>query len=131
MGAKKEFVKLGNFMEEVYGFAQAVKVGDTIHVAGQTAFMEDGSIDGPRDMATQMRRAYTNIAEVLGKLGATMDDVVEETLFVTDYMAAATVAKDVRKQFYGESFEVASNLIHIAGLGTPEMVIEIACVAKV
>jgi hypothetical protein len=37
----------------------------------------------------------------------------------------------VRKQFYGESFEVASNLIHIAGLGTPEMVIEIACVAKV
>ena len=130
MGAKKEVVKFGNFMEEVYGFSQAVKVGDTIHVAGQTAFMADGSIDGPGDMATQMRRAYANIAEVLAKLGATMDDVVEETLFVTDYMAAATVARDVRKEVYGEAFEVASNLIHIAGLGTPEMLIEIACVAK-
>ena len=58
MPATKEPCYFGNFMEEVYGFAEAVKVGDTIYVSGQTAFMDDGSIDGVGDMGTQMARAY-------------------------------------------------------------------------
>ena len=56
MPATKEPCYFGNFMEEVYGFAEAVKVGDTIYVSGQTAFMDDGSIDGVGDMAAEMTR---------------------------------------------------------------------------
>ena len=63
--------------------------------------------------------------------GAEPSDVVDEVLFVTDMMAAATCAKQVRGEVYGESFEVASTLIGVAALGSPDLMIEIKCVAHV
>jgi enamine deaminase RidA (YjgF/YER057c/UK114 family) len=129
MAVQKEAQKWGNFMEDAYGFSQGVKVGNVIYISGQTAFMDDGSIDGPGDMAVQMRRAYANIAKVLEGFGAGPDNVVDETLYVADYMAAATVAHDVRKEFYGGQFEVASTLIPVNTFATPDMLIEIKCVA--
>lgn len=129
--AKKEAFKFGNFMEQVYGFAQSVKSGDLIFVAGQTAFMDDGSIAGVGDMAVQMRTAYENIAKVLEPFGAKITDVVDETLYVTDVMAAAGAALAVRSEFYGPECEVASSLIGVAALGMPELMIEIRCTARV
>ncbi len=63
--------------------------------------------------------------------GAEPSDVVDETLFVTDVMAAATCAKEVRGEVYGEAFAVASTLIGVAALGSPDLMIEIKCVAHV
>lgn len=126
---KKEPVKLGNFMEDAYGFAQAVKVGNVIHVSGQTAFKDDGTVEGVGDMARQMRQAYAGIAEILGRYGANLDNVVDETLYVTDMNAAVTVAHDVRKEFYGPEFAVASTLCQVQALGSPELLIEIKCTA--
>jgi 2-iminobutanoate/2-iminopropanoate deaminase len=127
--SEKESVNYGNFMEQVYGFAQATKVGDTIYVSGQTGFRDDGTIDAG-DMRAQMTQAYATITDVLAKLGATPADIVEETLFVTDIMAAATVALEVRGAVYGPDFDVASTLVQIAALGTPDMMIEIKCTAR-
>ena len=47
--------------EKEYGYAQAVKVGDTIYVSGQVSHDEKGNIVGLRDMETQMRQAYANM----------------------------------------------------------------------
>jgi 2-iminobutanoate/2-iminopropanoate deaminase len=127
--AAKETVKFGNFMEQVYGFSQAVRVGDTIHVAGQTAFGDEGIV-GVGDMAAQMREAYAAIGRVLARFGATYADIVDETLYVTDPMAAATVALEVRGEVYGPDFEVASSLIGVQALGAPELMIEIKCTAQ-
>ena len=129
--ADKEVRNFGNFMEDAYGFAQAVKVGDTVYVSGQTAFRDDGTVAGVGDMETQMREAYANIARVLDMFGTDMDHVVDETLFVTDVMAAAMVAHQVRKDVYGGRFEVASTLCQIQALGAPELMIEIKCTARV
>jgi enamine deaminase RidA (YjgF/YER057c/UK114 family) len=118
-------------MEEVYGFAEAVKVGDTIYVSGQTAFMDDGSIDGVGDMAAQMTRAYAGIERALEPFDASLADVVDETLFVTDMNAAVGVAGDVRRRVYGGRFELASTLCQVQALGAPELLIEIKCTARV
>ncbi len=128
--SNKESVKYGNFMEQVYGFAQATKIGDTIYVSGQTGFKDDGTI-ASGDMKAQMTQAYGTITDVLAKLGATPADIVEETLFVTDIMAAAAVALEVRGALYGPDFDVASTLVGVAALGTPDMMIEIKCTARV
>jgi enamine deaminase RidA (YjgF/YER057c/UK114 family) len=128
--AAKEARVFGNVMEEAYGFSQAVKVGDTIYVSGQTAMGDDFSVAGGDDMAAQMRAAYAAIGRVLALYGAQMSDVVDEVLFVTDTVAAATCAKAVRGEVYGDSFEVASTLIGVAALGSPDLMIEIKCVAR-
>ena len=127
----KDIRQLGMEAEEAYGFAEAVKVGDTIYISGQTAYVGQGHIVGVGDMAAQMRQAYTTIATLLEGYGATMRNVVDETLFVTDIAAASQAARTVRKEAYGGVFEVASTLIGVAELGAPELLIEIRCTARV
>jgi 2-iminobutanoate/2-iminopropanoate deaminase len=131
VGAAKDARTFGNLMEEAYGFSQAVRVGDIIYVSGQTAMGEDFAPVGGDDMAAQMREAYAGVTRVLAMFGAEPSDVVDEVLFVTDMMAAATCAKQVRGEVYGDSFDVASTLIGVAALGSPDLMIEIKCVAHV
>jgi enamine deaminase RidA (YjgF/YER057c/UK114 family) len=131
VGANKDTRSFGNMMEEAYGFSQGVLVGDTIYVSGQTAMGDDFTAIGGADMAAQMREAYAAIGRVLAMFGAGLSDVVEETLFVTDMMAAVTCAKEVRGEAYGGTFEVASTLIGVQALGSPDLMIEIKCVARI
>lgn len=129
--AERQSVGFGNLMEDAYGFSQGVRVGDVVYVAGQTALGDDFTVVGPGDMEAQMRAAYAGVARVLAMFDAQLGDVVDETLYVTDIMAAVTCAKQVRGEIYGEAFEVASSLIGVSGLGSPDLMIEIKCVAHV
>ncbi len=130
MAVDKQIRNLGWFGEEAYGFAQAVKVGDTVYVSGQTAFLPEGGIVGVGNMEAQMRQAYVGVAQLLQAYGADMSNVVDETLYVTDMAAAASVARKVRGEAYGEVFEVASSLIGVQALGAPDLMIEIKCTAR-
>jgi enamine deaminase RidA (YjgF/YER057c/UK114 family) len=49
-------------------------------------------------MELQMRTTYSNARVVLEHLGATLEDVVEEVIYVTDMTAAFAVAGSVRKE---------------------------------
>ena len=49
----KQTKSFGMSWEKEYGYAQAVKVGDTIYVSGQVSHDETGKIVGPGDMEAQ------------------------------------------------------------------------------
>ena len=92
MAINKETKSLSMPWEKEYGYAQAVKVGDTIYVSGQVSHDEEGNIVGLKDMEAQMRQVYNNIRKVLAQYGATMDSVVDEVLYVTDMDTAFPAA---------------------------------------
>jgi 2-iminobutanoate/2-iminopropanoate deaminase len=117
--------------EKEYGYAQSVKVGDTIYVSGQVSHDDDGNIVGQGDMESQMRQAYANIRKVLSQYGATMDNIVDEILFVTDMNNAFAAAVKCRNEVFFGSPVVASTIVQIQRLAFPELMIEIKCVAKV
>lgn len=127
----KTITQFGLPEEEGYGFAQAVRVGDTIYVSGQVG--RDGD-ERPADMESQMRIAYRRIERALAAFGATIANVVDETLYVTDFSAAARAAHKVRAAAYGTPIEVASTLIGVAMIGSPDAkipaLIEIKCTAR-
>ncbi len=130
MVINKETKTLDMPWEREYGYAQAVKVGDTIYVSGQVSHDDKGNIVGLRDMETQMRQAYANIQKVLTQYGATMDNVVDELLFVTDMDAAFAAAVKCRHDVFSGLPVVASTIVQIQRLAFPELMIEIKCVAK-
>jgi enamine deaminase RidA (YjgF/YER057c/UK114 family) len=104
MAISKEFKGLGMSWEKEYGYAQAVKVGDTIYLSGQISHDEQGNIVGAGDMEAQMRQAWANIEKVLAQYGATVDNVVDEVVFATDIDAAYAAAVKLRpKIFRGHS----------------------------
>jgi 2-iminobutanoate/2-iminopropanoate deaminase len=117
--------------EKEYGYAQALKVGDTVYVSGQVSHDDNGNIVGLGNMEAQMRQAYANIRKVLAQYGATMDNIVDEILFVTDMNTAFAAAVKCREDVFFGTPVVASTIIQIQRLAFPELMIEIKCVAKV
>jgi 2-iminobutanoate/2-iminopropanoate deaminase len=122
---------LGMSWEKEYGYAQAVKVEDTIYLSGQVSHDDRGNIVGRGDMEAQMRQAYANIQKVLAQYGATIENIVDEILFVTDMNAAFAVAVKCRQDIFSGTPVVASTIVQIQRLAFPELMIEIRCVAKV
>ena len=130
--------------EDAYGYPQARKVGNEIFVSGQFNHDENGNLVAPAPldsegrpsdfsaMGEQMRTSYDNIAKLLALYGATMEDVVEETLFVLDMDAAFAVVGKGRKAAYGsERPQCASNIIGVSRLAQRPQLIEIACRAVI
>ena len=130
MGINKETKSLGMPWEKEYGYAQAVKVGDTIYLSGQVSHDDEGKIVGLRDMEAQMRQAYANIKKVLAEYGATMENVVDEILFVTDMDTAFAAAVKCRREVFSGTPIVASTIVQIQRLAFPDLMVEIRCVAK-
>lgn len=130
MAINKEPKSLGMPWEKEYGYSQAVKVGDTIYISGQVSHDDEGKIVGRGDMEAQMRQAYANIQEMLEKYGATMDNVIDEVLFVTDMNTAFAAAVKCRQEVFSGQPVVASTIVQIQRLAFPDLMIEIKCVAK-
>jgi 2-iminobutanoate/2-iminopropanoate deaminase len=127
----KEAKSLGMPWEKEYGYAQAVKVRDTIYVSGQVSHDDRGNIVGRGDMEAQMRQAYANLQKVLAQYGATVENIVDEILFVTDMDTAFAAAVKCRQDIFSGTPVVASTIVQIQRLAFPELMIEIRCVAKV
>jgi 2-iminobutanoate/2-iminopropanoate deaminase len=131
MTISKETKSLGMPWEKEYGYSQAVKVDNTIYVSGQVSHDDKGNIVGPGDMGAQMRQAYANIEKVLAQYGATIDNIVDEVLFVTDMDAAFAARVKCRQEVFSGNPVLASTIVQIQRLAFPELMIEIRCICKV
>ena len=143
MPIPKEAGTLGMPWEQSYGYAQAVRVGDTIWVSGQLSHDNEGNIVGPApvdaqgrildhdNMRIQMAQCYANAGKVLAQYGATLDNVVEEVVYVTDMDAAFAAAGAVRAEAYGGRAVVASTILVTPRLAFPGQLIEIKLIARV
>lgn len=129
--------------EESYGYVQAVKRGDTIYLSGQVAHDgpeliapapvdDDGLVTDFANTGEQMRQCYANAAKLLQRFGASLDDVVEEVLYVINADAGNAAAGPVRKEAYGRPDpQVASTMVGTPRLAFPELLVEIKFVARV
>ncbi len=124
---QKKVFRSGPYAELI---AQAVQVGDIIYLSGQVGVDErDGA---PDDIVAQAVLAYQNVKAVLAEFGATLDNVVEETVFVTDMAETMAQVQEIfaaRASAYGQRPEVAQTLVGVSALVDPAFKIEIKCTA--
>ncbi len=131
MKINKKAKSLNMPWEKEYGYSQAVKVGDTIYLSGQVSHDDQGNILGEGNMEVQMRAAYANIKKVLAQYGATMDNVVDEILFVTDIDAAFPARVKMKQEVFSGVPVLGSTMVQIQRLAFPQLMVEIKCVAKI
>ncbi|OQP42974.1 hypothetical protein A4H97_12550 [Niastella yeongjuensis] len=128
---KKEEKQIQNFgmpWEDDYGYAQAVKKGDTVWISGQLGHDEKGAL--VNGMEAQMKQTYANINNLLSRFNMTVDDVVEEVLFVTDMQSAFEARKNNKAEFYPNPKSVASTIVAVNGLALPGQLVEIKIIAR-
>ncbi len=131
MSIDKEAKSLNMPWEQEYGYSQAVKVGDTIYLSGQVSHDDEGNVLGEGDMEIQMRAAYANVGKMLAQYGASIENVVDEILFVTDMEAAFGARVKMKDEVYSGAPVVASTIVQIQRLAFPPLMIEIRCIARV
>jgi enamine deaminase RidA (YjgF/YER057c/UK114 family) len=125
---QKEYLGFGMLWEDAYGYAQAVKKGDTVWMSGQLGHNEKGEL--AKGMEAQMKQTYANIKSLLSRFNMTMDDVVEEVLYVLDMQTAFEVRKNNKSEFYPNPKSVASTIVVVTGLALPGQLVEIKIIAR-
>jgi len=105
---------------ESAGYAQVVKVGNTIYISGVPS--SDLSPEG-------ITRLYTTLGECLKAFGATYKDVVKETLYTTD-IEEMKKHNDARKAFYQGDYPAAS-WVQVVRLYEPTAKLEVDLIAEI
>jgi 2-iminobutanoate/2-iminopropanoate deaminase len=115
----------------LYSQVMVVEAADhkQIYVAGQTPRDREGNSVGKGDMRAQIVQVGENIRDALEAAGATLDDIVKTTTYVTD-MDEYFKHQDVRMQYFAQALPT-STTVQVSRLSRPEFLVEIEVFAIV
>ena len=115
--------------EEEWGYSDAIRIGDTVHVSGVVA----GLRKGEKDLEPAYGRAFDEIGGRLARLGCSWGDVVDILSFHTDVVTQLRAMVAVKKRYIGPPYPAwtaigVSRLI--PGSGLTEIRVTAVCAAK-
>jgi enamine deaminase RidA (YjgF/YER057c/UK114 family) len=114
--------------EERFGFSRVLRLGALVFVGGTTSIDEDGVVQGetPYEQAVVV---LEKIGHELERAGASLADVVQTRVYVTDISRAEEVGRA-----HGEALAEVRPLltmVEVSALIDPRMLVEIEAVAVV
>lgn len=102
----KEVISTNKAPSAIGPYSQGIKLGNFIFVSGQIPVNpETGEIS--KDIKEQAAQSMTNIKNILAESGASLDDVVKVTIFITDLNNFAAV-NEVYGSFFSGSYPARS-----------------------
>jgi enamine deaminase RidA (YjgF/YER057c/UK114 family) len=107
-------------------YSHVVKAGNLVFIAGQTGTDANGNVVGD-DMTSQAKRAYGNLKTAIESVGGKVANIVKTTTYIID-RESAKFSGPVRKELFGEILPTSA-LVIVAGLGRPELLIEVEAIA--
>jgi 2-iminobutanoate/2-iminopropanoate deaminase len=116
----KEKFNLNKESEDAIGYAQAVKVGNTIYVSGSV---------GWGAMENALVLAYDEIGKTLQAYNTGFANVIKENLYTTA-LDSVIKYKDIRRKYYGTDYPAAT-WVEVKRLYDPGLVVEIEVIAIV
>ncbi|HZE06294.1 MAG TPA: RidA family protein [Solirubrobacteraceae bacterium] len=114
------------------GFSHAVRAGDTVYLAGQTAQAPDGAIVG-ESIVEQFDIAAGNLVRALRAAGGEPEDLVSLQVFVTavaEYKQSLMALGKVWRRHFGRRYP-AMGLFGVTELFDPAAKVELMGVAVV
>ncbi|HPG94961.1 MAG TPA: RidA family protein [Dokdonella sp.] len=90
-------------------YSQAVQVGNTLYLSGQTPIDPATGELVPGDIGVQARQVFENLSAVLAAAGAGFDQVVRVGIYLTD-LGNFAVVNEVMKQYFREPYPARSTI---------------------
>lgn len=114
------------------GFAHGIKVGNTVHLGGQTAMDAEGKIV-PGGVVEQFRRSFQNVLDTLTEAGGKPGDLVSVTIYLTDvddYQKNGREIGRAWREMAGTEYPAMAG-VGVTRLWQKEAVIEISGIAEI
>ncbi|MER6289478.1 RidA family protein [Streptomyces sviceus] len=109
--------------ESDFGYAQAIKSGDLVHVSGQFSLDGTGDFLHADDFVAQLKQTYANFDKVLDHYGATRNQIISQTLYVVNLRENARATSEGNRAYFGDHRPV-STVVGVAELTFPGQVVE-------
>lgn len=112
-----------------YSHGYTVEIGDTkiIFTTGQIALDKNGNVLYPDDPVKQTEFIFEALQTILQESGASLDDVVKTTIFLTDMNDFPKISP-IRNRYFKHS-EPVSTLVEVSKLVKPGCRVEIEVIA--
>ncbi|WP_304064045.1 RidA family protein [Pedobacter glucosidilyticus] len=116
----------GSPWEDIIGYCRAVKVGNTIEIAGTTAAKDENG-NSLTTMYDQTKAILDKLTKVLEDAGASLENVVRTRMFLTDISQWEEAAK-AHGHFF-KDIKPVTTMVEVSKLIDPEILIEIEVTA--
>jgi enamine deaminase RidA (YjgF/YER057c/UK114 family) len=128
VGTEKTVIRPSDVHSVTGRYEHAIVAGNTVYMAGQIALDPDGNLVGPGDAEAQTRQLYANMERVLSASGATFDDVVSMTVYMTNLQH-----REGHNKVRGELgiTTPANTSVVISALAQPEFLLEVEAIAVI
>jgi enamine deaminase RidA (YjgF/YER057c/UK114 family) len=114
------------------GYTNAVRLGNTVQIAGQVALDDQGRIVGAGNLAAQARQAFTNLSHVLQIAGAVPEEVLRLNVYVVNLKPGDwEIIRKEGAEFFPERNPPAGSVIGIQSLARDSLLIAIDATAVV
>ena len=107
--SKRSIVHSGHAPKAIGPYSQAVRVGNTLYLSGQTPLDPATGELVAGDISAQARRVFDNLEAVLAAAGASFDNVVRVGIYLTDLGDFAAV-NEVMKTYFREPYPARSTI---------------------
>ncbi len=119
----RQLVSSGSPYEPRLGISRAVRVGNTVSVAGTAPIGPDGKTVGVGDAAAQARRCVEIIRAALEQAGAGLHNVIRTRILLTRIDDWERVGQ-VHGEFFGE-IRPANTVMQVTRFIDPDWLVEI------
>jgi len=119
----KSRVSTGTKWEGIVGYSRAIRLGNHIEISGTVAVDESGRVVGKGDPAAQAEYIFEKVEKVLGKLGASLYDVIRTRMYVMNIDDWEPVGR-VHGEYFSE-IKPATSMVEVSALIGPEYLVEV------
>ncbi len=99
----RQIIQTPSAPQAIGPYSQAIKVGDTVYLAGQIPLVPETMALENGDMRAQIRRVFENLAAVARAAGGELADVVKLNVYLTD-LAHFPLVNEVMAQYFHEPY---------------------------
>lgn len=100
---KKQIIQTEKAPKAIGTYSQAVKVGQTVYLAGQIPLQPETMTLEGGGMEKQIRRVFENLRAVAQAAGGDLSDIVKLTIFLTD-LTHFPLVNQIMADYFKEPF---------------------------